>query len=455
MDHRILIAEDSAIQAALLRRLLSAAGYQVWVARDGKEALELLQKAPISFSLVLSDVDMPEVDGYELCRAIKADARLQTIPVILLTNLSDPHNVIWGLQAGADNYLTKPVEAELLLARVASLLASPALYQDGGADSALTFSLAGERFAITSSRGQILNLLLSTFEGAVWQNQKLRASNDELSLAHRELSSAHRDVAEKNQELKKLMEQQNSFLGMVTHDMRNPLGVILGYSRLLADGMGGTLTARQQKFCSAIHRSTDALLALVNDLLEISEIESGNLRLNLVSTDLPALVRQAVELNGFLAEPKGIRVEADLDSLQEVSVDPGKIEQVINNLLTNAVKFSHKNSTVRVELRHEGDQVRLSVLDHGQGIPTAEQANLFQPFHKTSAKPTDGEKSTGLGLAIVKRIVEGHGGTISVESEPNRGTAFHVRLPLTPHTLEPSSPTLTTTLKKGAHASNL
>lgn len=420
----ILFAEDSTLQAAVVRRLLSDHGYRVTLARDGQEAWGFLDQASEAPDLVLSDIEMPNMDGYELCRKIKSDGRYAGVPVILLTNLSDPLHVVRGLQAGADNYITKPFDNQLLLARIGSLLANPNLYEKSDAEEGLSFRLNGQDFTIRSNRGQILNLLLSTFEGAVWQNQQLRRSNEELSIAHRE-------IADKNEQLQKLMTLQNQFLGMVTHDMRNPLGVILGYSRIMADGLGGPLSEKQAKFSEAIHRSSKSLIALVNDLLEISEIESGNLRLDKQATDLVALVEQAVELNGFLAEDKNIQIISSLEPIPVTVLDPNKIEQVVNNLLSNAIKFSFANSQVHLDLRSaEGNQVELSVTDRGQGIPKEEQANIFQHYQRTSVKSTAGEKSTGLGLAIVKRIVEGHGGTIELDSEPARGSTFKVRLPL-------------------------
>lgn len=420
----ILVAEDSALQAAVVRRLLSEHGYRVTLARDGQEAWGYLDQASEAPDLLLSDIEMPNMDGYELCRRVKSDDRYSGVPVILLTNLSDPLHVVSGLQAGADNYITKPFDNQILLDRIATLLANPNLYEKADQEEGLTFRLSGRDFTIRSNRGQILNLLLSTFEGAVWQNQQLRRSNEELSIAHRE-------IAEKNEQLQKLMTLQNQFLGMVTHDMRNPLGVILGYSRIMADGLGGPLTEKQAKFSEAIHRSSKSLIALVNDLLEISEIESGNLRLDKQATDLVALVEQAVELNGFLAEEKNIQILPVVEPIPITVLDPNKIEQVINNLLSNAIKFSFPNSQVRLELRPaERNWAEISVADRGQGIPKEEQANIFQHYQRTSVKSTAGEKSTGLGLAIVKRIVEGHGGTIELDSEPGRGSTFKVRLPL-------------------------
>lgn len=417
----ILIVEDSPLQATMLRKLLQGGGYQVVVTRDGCEAIRSLEEV-LPF-VIISDVDMPEMDGYELCRVVKSDPRTQHIPVILLTSLSDPKNVIAGLQAGADNYVTKPFDGPGLLTRVSSLLQSPDLYRENGPGKAIEVNLSGEMFTIKAGRGQILNLLLSTFESAVWQNQKLRLANDELH-------SLHQEMADKNEQLEASLETQNRFLGMAAHDMRNPLSVMMGYSQLLVEGMVGSLEPTQLKLMKSISRASESLLSLVNELLEISELESGNLRLELVDTDLTALVRHAVEMNGFLAKNKKIIITPDLDSLSPMRLDAGKVEQVLNNLLSNAVKFSHPETEIFVRLkRRPNGGANLVVEDHGQGIPAEEQSQLFQPFQRTSVRGTAGEKSTGLGLAIVKRIVEGHGATIELDSESGRGSRFIVNFP--------------------------
>lgn len=430
----ILIVEDSALQAALLRRLFEGAGYQVSVASDGREALRKLaaEGPPVA---IVSDIDMPEMNGYELCRAVKSAPETRQVPVILLTNLSDTRNVIEGLQAGADNYVTKPYDGKRLLARVESLRLSPALFTNNAPEQPVEVSLAGETFTIEAGRGQILNLLLSTFEGAVWQNQKLRQSNDQLQVMHREM-------AEKKEQLERAIEKQNRFIGMAAHDMRNPLTAMLGYSRLLLDHAVGPLEPAQAKFVGSIHKASEALLNLVTELLEISEIDSGNLRLDLAEVDLAALVRDAVEMNGLVARNKNISVVADVEGPALLRVDSGKLDQVLNNLLTNAIKFSHPGTEVRVRLRRTEDGGwEMAVIDQGQGIPLAEQPSLFQPFQRTSVRGTAGEKSTGLGLAIVKRIVEGHGAAISVESKSGEGSTFTVTFPPSGSAVpEPESP---------------
>jgi len=172
------------------------------------------------------------------------------------------------------------------------------------------------------------------------------------------------------------------------------------------------------------------MLRLLNDLLDISQIEAGKLDLHLEDVDLRALVQENVHLNRIIAGKKNIKIELVCPDAVPLRADPSKLEQVLSNLISNAIKYSFPDTTVTVTLEPVGNEVAIRVRDQGQGIPAAELHKLFEEFQKTSVKSTAGEKSTGLGLAIVKKIVEGHGGRISVLSEVGHGSTFQVSLPL-------------------------
>jgi signal transduction histidine kinase len=398
----ILVAEDSRLQAALLEETLSGAGYTVSLARNGKEALRLFNDRPPD--LVLTDIEMPEMTGYEFCRAVKDLA--PEIPVVLLTQLREVQDVLKGLSAGANSYLTKPCEGDFLLQKVRELLEARRNPSSNG-----SITLAGETYQVTAPRDQILSLLLSTFENAVEQNRLL---------------------VQRNQQLQELNEKKNELLGMAAHDLRNPLNAILGYSNFFLDQFEDTLSEKQVRFISTIARSSNRMLDLVNDLLDVSALESGNVTLRLEVVDLKNVISQSLDVLNPLAKEKGIQIEFESDDIPSMRADPGKIEQIFTNLVSNALKFSHSETTVRVNLENQDDGVLLKVADQGQGIPSGEQLKLFRPFSRTSVTTTGGETSTGLGLAIVKKMVEGHGGQIWVDSEAGKGSTFSVFLPLSP-----------------------
>jgi len=206
----VLIAEDSRIQAELLRRRLVEEGYLARVAENGAEALrQIQQRKP---TIVVSDIEMPEMDGYALCKAIKSDPQLRRIPVVLLSSLADPTDIIRGLDAGADNYVTKPYEPDYLLARIAALLTTP-IADDAATDrKGLEVTLAGKRYVVDPGRHQVLNLLVSTFENAVTKNNELIRVNEKLTVTQDQLQQQNRQLAQFNTQIEQANDQLTSDL---------------------------------------------------------------------------------------------------------------------------------------------------------------------------------------------------------------------------------------------------
>ena len=237
-------------------------------------------------------------------------------------------------------------------------------------------------------------------------------------------------LALKNAELAALNEQKNQFLGMAAHDLRNPLAVIMARSDFVLDGLAGALTSEQEKFIAAVKRSSEFMLKLVTDLLDVAKIESGKVNLELEPTDLAGMLRENVALNQVIAGKREIRLELEMAAdLPKLELDRSKVEQVLNNLVSNAVKFSGHGDVVRIRAARMNDTVTVSVADCGPGIAPDEMNKLFKPFGRASIRSQSGEKDTGLGLVIVKRILEAHGGGIRVESEVGKGTTFYADLP--------------------------
>ena len=268
------------------------------------------------------------------------------------------------------------------------------------------------------------------------QAERDRAFYDELSRLNNELANLQRELAKKNVALERLNEQKNRFLGMAAHDLRTPLSAMMSYSEFLLDEASDVLDEEHIEFLSIIHSSSQFMGQLVDELLDVSTIESGKLELDRRPTDLVNLVVHNVALNRVLAEKKDIDLSFRRDGeFAEMMVDARKIEQVLSNLISNAIKYSHSHTTVEVSLARRGDDVLIAVKDQGQGIPAEELDGLFEMFGRTSVKTTGGEKSTGLGLAIAHRIVVEHGGEIEVDSEVGTdggrsGTTFTVSLPV-------------------------
>ncbi|MFA7287518.1 MAG: HAMP domain-containing sensor histidine kinase [Melioribacteraceae bacterium] len=252
---------------------------------------------------------------------------------------------------------------------------------------------------------------------------------DQLSQVINELTDMQRELNKKNVELAELNNLKNQFLGMAAHDLRNPLGIIFSYSEFLEEEKDD-FTPEQFQFIKHINSLSLHMLNLVTDILDVTAIESGMVTLNYVELDILSLVSSIVMLNKAISDKKliNLRFHSDEKSIL-ISVDKDKIDQVVTNLITNAVKYSNSNTEVLVEVIKNTTEIIISVKDQGQGIEKNELNLLFKPFQKTSTKSTGGEKSTGLGLFIAKKIIEAHRGNIKVESDFGKGSTFTISLP--------------------------
>ena len=251
---------------------------------------------------------------------------------------------------------------------------------------------------------------------------------EQLTATNNEMAVLHRDLTQKTRALEEARKLNNQFLGMAAHDLRNPLHVIGGMSKVLLRSKN--VSDMERKLLQSILDSSGFMRRLVDDLLQVSELEAGMLRLNLEPLALPELVTERVELQRPMALDKRIAINMRcLEPLPAVNGDRMRLAQVLDNLLSNAIKYSQPGTRVTVTARAGRGVIRLSVADEGQGITPEELGKLFLPFGVTSTRATGGEKSTGLGLLIVKRVVEAHGGCVRVRSRVGVGTTFHVLLP--------------------------
>lgn len=254
---------------------------------------------------------------------------------------------------------------------------------------------------------------------------------DELTRVNNDFANLQRELVRANTRLQQFNEEKNRFLGMAAHDLRTPLSVISSYAEFLEDEATNRLTAEEVHFVQVIRRTGDFLLRMVNELLDVASIEAGRLELRLGEADLMSLLRSTVGLTSTIAAAKSIELTvAGTTELDPFYFDQDRVEQVLHNLLGNAVKFSEEGDVIRVRLDHDADEAWVHVEDEGVGIPQNLLPQLFQPFGKAGRAGPAGEQSTGLGLAIVRRIVEAHGGVVRVKSRVGEGTTFSFSLPL-------------------------
>jgi len=452
----ILIVEDSPTQSEKLEHLIRSKGYNVRVAMNGEMALAAL--AECKPNLVLSDVLMPGMDGCELCKAIKSDERWKDIPVILVTSLTDPKDIVRGLECGADNFIRKPYADSYLLARINYVLMNQELRAGKNMDVDIVLYLGGQKHFINSQRQQILDLLISTYEEAIIVNEQLLARerqvlelNMRLARYSTELEAANRLLAEKNVELEQASRAKSEFLASMSHELRTPLNAILGFSEALKDGLAGDMPDGQREYVADIHYSGAHLLSLVNDILDLAKIEAGKMELEPGLTDVDALLKNTISVVRQRASTRGIRVTVEAEPMAPILIDQRRFRQIAFNLLSNAIKFTPEGGEITVHLRRvlrppaseitQEDQILLGlppsraylefcVIDNGIGMEESALTHLFQPFVQLDSGSTRKYDGSGLGLAIVKQLVDLHGGLLEVKTEIGCGSQFRVLLPV-------------------------
>jgi len=267
----------------------------------------------------------------------------------------------------------------------------------------------------------------------------LRALCDQVALVVRNIQY-NEELAHKNDELTHLDQLKSDFMATMSHELRSPLTSIIGYSDMLLSGMTGELNEKQSAFVNSILKGGESLLNLINDVLDLTKIEAGRLELNRESVDLRAALLGVLPVVKPRAQDKRIRISTFLPTdLPLVSADPGKLNQILLNLLTNGVKYSHENGSVSVEARTTGELVEIWINDVGIGIAKEDQGKVFQRFTQIDSSATRSQGGTGLGLAIVKELVELHGGTIRLQSKLGKGSSFIFTMPISTKPADPLS----------------
>ncbi|WP_211467105.1 sensor histidine kinase [Collimonas silvisoli] len=399
---KILIAEDSPTQAQRLRNILEQQGYEVSVAANGRLALEMARQLPPA--LIISDVIMPEMDGYQLCRSIKADPALHNIPVILVTTMSDPQDVIRGLECGADNFVLKPYDERYLLSRVQYVVLNRALRRTEDAGMGVEIYFDSQRHFITADRLQILNLLLSTYDAAIQRNKELNESKEALEISNQELES---------------------FSYSVSHDLRAPLRAIDGYANILEEDYASQLDEEGLRYLSVIRNNTKRMSTVIDELLAFSRLALHAIIAD--ELDMNQLVQEVIE--STCQDHQEYRAhKIAVNSLPPAQADRGLLRQVWANLISNALKYSSKTAAPMIEISGRSDGVEnvYSVRDNGAGFSMEYYDKLFgvfQRLHRNEDFP-----GIGVGLAIVHRVVTRHGGRVWAEGKVNHGAVFYFAL---------------------------
>ena len=380
MGNRILVVDDEKEIRDFLKKALSrVGGFHVDLAETGEEALKKIEKE--TFDLVLTDLKMPRIDGLQLITEI-ARSKPETLTV-LMTGHGTIDSAVEAMKQGASDYLTKPLDLDETIIRIRKVLEDR------------------QRFI------------------------KLKEFADQLERA--------------NQELRRIDAIKSEFVSVASHELRTPLAAIKNAVQLILKGKTGEINKNQEKFLSMAERNINRLTNILNDLLNLSRIESGKIELKFKNLALKEVIELTASSLRPQADTKSIQIEVDVfEPLPGVYGDPEKIEQILTNLIGNSMKFTPDGGKILITAKpfsHDrkggyGDRVAISVKDTGIGIPPEHLEAIFEKFHQVEGSLHRSVSGTGLGLAITKGLVEAHQGKIWVESEVGNGSTFTFTLPL-------------------------
>ncbi len=363
----LLIVDDDAANRDVLSRRVTRQGHRVVTASSGREALELMRQT--EFDAVLLDIMMPDVDGYAVLGEIKRDERLRHVPVIMISAIDEVQSVVRCIEAGADDYLTKPFDPTLLKARLGASL------------------------------------------------EKKRSRDREAVLYERLQQNFTR--------LQQLEQARDDMRNMIVHDLRTPLTAVIAGVEMLRSH--GALSETQRELVTIAAGGGRTLLSMINDLLDVEKMESGTTKLKYAALPALAIATAAAEQVRVLADIERTEIVIDVDAqLPPFAGDENLLTRALVNLIANAVKFTRAGK-VFVSASQAGSHIRFAVRDTGAGIPEEAFAQIFEKFGQVDAQSRVG---TGLGLAFCKLAVEAHGGTIAVESTPGVGSTFSFTIPL-------------------------
>jgi signal transduction histidine kinase len=362
---KILLVDDLEENLVALGALLRQPGRELFTARSGEQALTLMLEH--DFALALVDVQMPSMNGFELAELMRGTERTRRIPIVFVSAAGNELNYAFrGYESGAVDFLQKPLDPHVVRSKV------------------------------------------SVFVDLFRQRQALQATQAELERAVR---------------------VRDDFMSMVSHELRNPLNTLFLQvqlrQRMLGSDAPPDLKA-MRSMAERDERQIRSMIRLLDDLIDASRVRTGRLAIAPGPIDLAALVRRVVEAIGEQAKAKGVALSLEAPARLDWTADEHRIEQVVTNLLTNALRYGD-GKPVHVALREESTHACIVVRDEGPGVPLADQSRIFEQFER--GESPEQVQGLGLGLYVCRQIVEAHGGHIELESRTGQGAAFHVRLP--------------------------
>ncbi|MCT8977001.1 hybrid sensor histidine kinase/response regulator [Clostridium sp. CX1] len=363
----ILIVDDNPSNIQVVATIMAEYGYELGIAMNASEAYSFLgENTP---ELILLDIDMPEIDGYEVCSTLKKDYRYKDIPIIFLTVKDEKEDIVKAFDLGAVDYVTKPFNRKELVSRVRT---------------------------------------------------------------HLSLKKAKDELQRKNRELKKAMKIKDEFLLLMTHEFKTPLNVILAALQTIENIYGYQVGEKVKNYLKSIKLNSFRQLRLVNNLLDITKINTEHFKMHKRNVDIIFVSQAIVESVDIYAKQKGVELKfsSEVDYL-EMAIDEEKYERILLNLLSNAIKFTPEGKAIYVNISYKNRKATITVRDEGIGIPKEKQELIFERFGQVDSTLSRQAEGTGVGLSLAKSLITAMGGKISVDSEERKGSLFTITLPVT------------------------
>ena len=361
----ILVVDDIGANLKLLGDILNGGGYHIRPVTDGEMALKVAEKE--TPGLILLDIMMPGMSGYKVCRQLKENPGLKEVPVIFISALSDSYDIVKALNLGGVDYITKPFQAEEVIARVNT---------------------------------------------------------------HYKLYQQSLELKKQRKELQELNATKDKFFSIIAHDLRGPFNGFLGLTQLMAEELENLTSEEIKDFTLSMRNSAADMFRLLENLLEWARMQQGLITFNKQVDQLAPIVDESIAIILEPAKIKGIEINLDIPADITVFADRNILQTVIRNSVSNALKFTHKGGKIKVSAKATNhNNVEISIEDTGIGMSSKMIDDLFRLDVQTNRKGTEGEPSSGLGLILCKDFIEKHGGKIWVESEEGKGSIFLFTIP--------------------------
>lgn len=430
---KILIVEDSHTQAIYLQYFLENKNYEVTIAQNGLFALEWLSENHTD--LIISDIVMPEMDGFALCDKIKSDSRLFKIPVILISSLSRSSDIIKGLTVGADNFISKPYDEETLVEIIQKELSEAHLSIPSTEIKEYTITAGGKNYRLNAHPEKVFRFLMRAYEVANLKNNALLIAQYEIyemnKTLEQKVQERTEELAIEIEERKKANQNKDKLFSIISHDLKSPFQGLLNLTAMMANEKEELTLSELTKFSKALNISANNLYQLLENLLEWALVQKDSINFSPQILSLSELIEQNIKIMNEKILIKRLLIKNEVHNSLKIYADERMIDTVIRNLLSNAIKFTKSDGSIVIQSKVlENNMLEISVNDNGIGMTEDTINNLFNIGVQMGTKGTDGEPSTGLGLILCKEFVEINNGTIWIDSVCGRGSTFYFTVPI-------------------------